>query len=224
MGLFTVVRMAFDPIVQFLRFVPPIAWLIPAIMWFGIGETSKILIIFYMTVFLVLLNTMAGVADLRRNYLRAAQNYEVGRWQLFAWVVLPATMAYSVAGARIALGNSFAAVVGGCSPQRTSTSASTETISPRRSTITARSVRSRPPGSLTSPPESLQTSNGPRILNSTCPPGARAYHRLQAAPQQVLAGSYAFSSGGVGGFRLASPRAIRDRGRTAPTVCGSGSF
>jgi NitT/TauT family transport system permease protein len=112
MGLFTVVRMAFDPIVQFLRFVPPIAWLIPAIMWFGIGETSKILIIFYMTVFLVLLNTMAGVADIRRNYLRAAQNYEVGRWQLFAWVVLPATMAYSVAGARIALGNSFAAVVG----------------------------------------------------------------------------------------------------------------
>lgn len=112
MGLFKVVRAACDPVVQFLRFVPPIAWLIPAIMWFGIGETSKVLIIFYMTVFLVLLNTMAGVAALRRNQLRAAENYEVNRWQLFAWVVLPATMSYSVAGARIALGNSFAAVVG----------------------------------------------------------------------------------------------------------------
>ena len=112
MGLFRVVRALADPIVQFLRFVPPIAWLIPAIMWFGIGETSKIVIIFYMTVFLVLLNTMAGVAALQRNHLRAAENYEVGRWQLFAWVVLPATMSYSVAGARIALGNSFAAVVG----------------------------------------------------------------------------------------------------------------
>jgi NitT/TauT family transport system permease protein len=112
MGLFRFVRALCDPIVQFLRFVPPIAWLIPAIMWFGIGETSKVLIIFYMTVFLVLLNTMAGVAALRRNHVRSAENYGVTRWQLFAWVVFPATMAYSVAGARIALGNSFAAVVG----------------------------------------------------------------------------------------------------------------
>lgn len=112
MGLFRFARALCDPIVQFLRFVPPIAWLIPAIMWFGIGETSKVLIIFYMTVFLVLLNTMAGVSAVRANQLRAARNYEVNRWQLFAWVVFPATMAYSVAGARIALGNSFAAVVG----------------------------------------------------------------------------------------------------------------
>lgn len=112
MGLFKVVHAVCDPVVQFLRFVPPIAWLIPAIMWFGIGETSKVLIIFYMTVFLVLLNTMAGVSALRRNHLRAAATYEVSSWQLFAWVVFPATMSYSVAGARIALGNSFAAVVG----------------------------------------------------------------------------------------------------------------
>lgn len=112
MGLFRIVRALCEPIVQFLRFVPSIAWLIPAIMWFGIGETSKVVIIFYMTVFLVLLNTMAGVAALMRNQLRAAQNFGVTRWQLFAWIVLPATMSYSVAGARIALGNSFAAVVG----------------------------------------------------------------------------------------------------------------
>lgn len=112
MGLFRIVRAIFEPIMQFLRFVPPVAWLIPAVMWFGIGETSKILIIFYMTVFLVLINTLAGVAHLRVNHLRAAQNYGVSRWQLFAWIVLPATMSYSVTGARIALGNSFAAVVG----------------------------------------------------------------------------------------------------------------
>jgi ABC-type nitrate/sulfonate/bicarbonate transport system permease component len=112
MGLFPWVRAFCEPVVQFLRFVPPIAWLIPAIMWFGIGETSKVAIIFYMTVFLVLLNTMAGVASIPRNQLRSAENYGVSSWQLFAWVVLPATMSYSVAGARIAMGNSFAAVVG----------------------------------------------------------------------------------------------------------------
>lgn len=112
MGLFPVVRAFCDPIVQFLRFVPPIAWLIPAIMWFGIGETSKIAIIFYMTVFLVALNTMAGVAAIPRNQVRSAENCGVAGWQLFAWVVFPATLSYSVAGARIAMGNSFAAVVG----------------------------------------------------------------------------------------------------------------
>ena len=112
MGLFRPVRVFCEPLVQFLRFVPPIAWLIPAIMWFGIGETSKILLVFYMTVFLVLINTMAGVASIRRNTIRSAENCGVSRWQLFWWVVFPATMAYSVAGARIAMGNSFAAVVG----------------------------------------------------------------------------------------------------------------
>ncbi len=112
MGLFPVVRAFCDPVVQSLRFVPPIAWLIPAIMWFGIGETSKIAIIFYMTVFLVLLNTMSGVASIRRNQIRAAENYGVSGRQLFSWVVFPATLSYSVAGARIAMGNSFAAVVG----------------------------------------------------------------------------------------------------------------
>jgi NitT/TauT family transport system permease protein len=112
MGLFPLVRAFCDPVVQFLRFVPPIAWLIPAIMWFGIGETSKIAIIFYMTVFLVLLNTMTGVAAIPRNQLRSAENYGVSGWQLFCWIVFPATLSYSVAGARIAMGNSFAAVVG----------------------------------------------------------------------------------------------------------------
>ncbi|WP_417277069.1 ABC transporter permease [Castellaniella sp.] len=112
MGLSNFVRAVFDPVVQFLRFVPPIAWLIPAIIWFGIGETSKVLIVFYMTVFLVLLNTMSGVSSIRVNYLRAAENYEVDRWQMLRMVVFPATMSFSIAGARIALGNSFAAVVG----------------------------------------------------------------------------------------------------------------
>jgi taurine transport system permease protein len=61
MGLFTPAMIVLEPYVQFFRFVPPIAWLVPAILWFGIGETSKGFLIFYATVFLVLVNTMAGV-------------------------------------------------------------------------------------------------------------------------------------------------------------------
>jgi NitT/TauT family transport system permease protein len=112
MGLFRPVRIFFEPYIQFFRFVPAIAWLIPAILWFGIGEASKIFLIFYMTVFLVLLNTMAGVVSVQRNQIRAAQCFGASGWQLYAWVVFPATMPFIVAGMRLAMGNSFAAVVG----------------------------------------------------------------------------------------------------------------
>jgi NitT/TauT family transport system permease protein len=112
MGAFRPVRIFFEPYIQFFRFVPAIAWLVPAILWFGIGELSKIFLIFYTTIFLVLLNTMIGVTSVRRNQVRAAQCFGATAWQRYAWVVLPATMPYILTGMRLAMGNSFAAVVG----------------------------------------------------------------------------------------------------------------
>jgi len=112
MGAFRPIRIFFEPYIQFFRFVPAIAWLIPAILWFGIGELSKIFLIFYTTIFLVLLNTMIGVSSVRRNQMRAAQCFGANAWQRYVWVVLPATMPYVLTGMRLAMGNSFAAVVG----------------------------------------------------------------------------------------------------------------
>jgi len=112
MGLFRPVLILLEPYVQFFRFVPPVAWIIPAILWFGIGETSKIFLIFYTTVYLVLLNTMAGVAAVARNQIRSARCFGVSPRQLFLWVSLPATMPYVLTGMRLGMGNSFAAVVG----------------------------------------------------------------------------------------------------------------
>jgi NitT/TauT family transport system permease protein len=112
MGLFRPVAIVLEPYVQFFRFVPPVAWIIPAILWFGIGETSKIFLIFYTTVYLVLLNTMAGVAAVARNQIRSARCFGASPRQLFLWVSLPATMPYVLTGMRLGMGNSFAAVVG----------------------------------------------------------------------------------------------------------------
>lgn len=112
MGLFPPVLIFLEPYVQFFRFVPPVAWIIPAILWFGIGETSKIFLIFYTTVFLVLFNTMVGVSAVARNQIRSAQCFGASRWQLFLWVSLPGTLPYVLTGMRLAMGNSFAAVVG----------------------------------------------------------------------------------------------------------------
>ncbi len=112
MGMFRPVLIGLEPYVQFFRFVPPVAWIIPAILWFGIGETSKIFLIFYTTVFLVLLNTMVGVSAVPRNQVRSARCFGASPWQLFLWVSLPATLPYVLTGMRLAMGNSFAAVVG----------------------------------------------------------------------------------------------------------------
>ena len=111
MGSVRIVRLIFDPYVQFFRFVPSLAWLTPVVLWFGIGETSKILIIIYTTVFIVLINTMVGVSHIAPNKLRAAACLGATPYKAFLYVTLPATLPFILTGMRLAMGNSFATVV-----------------------------------------------------------------------------------------------------------------
>ena len=111
MGAFAPVRRFLDPIVNFLRFIPPIAWISPFLIWFGIGELSKVLLITYTVTFMVMLNTVAGVLAIPRNRLRAAQCLGATRWQMFAHVIAPATVAHILTGMRIAMSNAFTTIV-----------------------------------------------------------------------------------------------------------------
>lgn len=111
MGNFRVVRNALEPFTEFFRFIPSIAWLTPAVIWFGIGETSRILIIAYTTVFIVIINTAVGVSSININKRWAAQCVGATRFQEFMYVVCPATIPYILTGMRLAMGNSFATVV-----------------------------------------------------------------------------------------------------------------
>jgi NitT/TauT family transport system permease protein len=111
MGSIPIVRAVFDPYVQFFRFVPSLAWLTPVVIWFGIGETSKVLIIVYTTIFIVLINTMVGVSHIAPNKLRAAACLGATPLKAFIFVTLPATLPFILTGMRLAMGNSFATVV-----------------------------------------------------------------------------------------------------------------
>lgn len=111
MGMSQRVRDALDPYVQFFRFVPAIAWLTPAVIWFGIGETSKVAVIVYATAFVVAINTMVGVANVSPNKIWAARMLGANNRQLFWRVVLPAALPYVLTGMRLAMGGSFTAVV-----------------------------------------------------------------------------------------------------------------
>lgn len=105
------IRMFVEPYVNFFRFVPPIAFLGIAILWFGIGEQSKIAIIVYTSLFTVFMNTMAGAMSIDETPSRAARSLGANRWQVLTKVVLPQTIPAIVVGVRVGMGFSFMSVV-----------------------------------------------------------------------------------------------------------------
>jgi NitT/TauT family transport system permease protein len=110
-GRITVIRQAIEPFFNFFRFVPPIAFLGIAILWFGIGEQSKIAIIIYTSLFTVFMNTMAGAASIDESPSRAALCLGATRRQVLLRVVLPATVPAILVGMRVGMGFSFMSVV-----------------------------------------------------------------------------------------------------------------
>lgn len=111
MGMVPMVRRVCDPYIEFFRFIPPIAFVTLAVIWLGPGEMSKIALIFYTTVFIVTLNTIAGAKATLDLRLQAASALGANRWQILTTVVVPSTVPYMVTGARIAMGNSFLTIV-----------------------------------------------------------------------------------------------------------------
>lgn len=111
MGRFRTVRMVCDPWIEFFRFIPPIAFVTLAVIWLGPGELTKISLIFYCTVFIVTINTIAGVSAVNPLRLQAAQSMGAGKLDEMTTVIMPSAVPYMVTGARIAMGNSFLTVV-----------------------------------------------------------------------------------------------------------------
>ena len=110
-GSFTIVRRLLEPYTEFLRFIPATALITVAVIWFGIGEGSKIFLIIYTTVFIIIINTAAGVAAVAPNKIRAARSLGAGRTQVFLFVALPATVPYILTGMRLAMANSFVTII-----------------------------------------------------------------------------------------------------------------
>ncbi len=111
MGQVLLFRRALDPYIQFFRFIPPIAFVTLAIIWLGVGEASKVFLIFYTTVFIIVIATTVGVLGVEQSRLRAAASLGAGPMRTLLSVVVPSTVPDVVTGARLAMGNSFLTVV-----------------------------------------------------------------------------------------------------------------
>jgi NitT/TauT family transport system permease protein/taurine transport system permease protein len=100
-----------DPIIELLRYLSPTAMIPIAVIWFGIGETSKYFLIFWGTFFIVLVNTTAGVMRAPVIRQRAAECLGASPLQIFLLVVIPSAAPYIVTGMRIAMASSFMSII-----------------------------------------------------------------------------------------------------------------
>ena len=111
MGLSPTVRGILDPIIELYRPVPPLAYLPLMVIWFGIGETSKILLI-YLAIFApVAMSALAGVKSAQQVRIRAAQSLGASRAQVLWWVILPGALPEILTGLRIGLGVGWSTLV-----------------------------------------------------------------------------------------------------------------
>jgi len=111
MGVSGNARGLVEPLIELLRPIPPIAFIPLAILWFGIGEFSKVLIIAYGAFFPIFVNTMAGFRDVDRVHIRAAQALGANRFDIFRDVALPSAFPQIVTGARLGMGLAFIVLV-----------------------------------------------------------------------------------------------------------------
>ena len=108
-------RMAytFDPFINAMNATPRVALLPLVIIWAGIGEWSKVVIIFLGAVFPILINTRDGVKTTPYNLLTAARSFGASEWQIFKSVVLPSTVPFILTGLRLGVGRALIGVMVG---------------------------------------------------------------------------------------------------------------
>ena len=110
-GMYRSIKELFVPVITVIRQIPMIAWIPLIILWCGIGETSKVVIIVLVAFFQILVNTQSGIESTPKGYIEVARLYKLGRWKTFIKVYLPHAIPQILVGLRLGLGGSWMAVV-----------------------------------------------------------------------------------------------------------------
>lgn len=111
MGLSPFWRDFLSPIFNLLRPVPPLAWIPLALLWFGLGDASKIFLITYAAFIPVVINTSAGVAQIDRVLLEAARVHGARGWPWLRHVIIPGAVPHILIGLRLAMQTSWNVIV-----------------------------------------------------------------------------------------------------------------
>ena len=111
MGYSPKVMHAASPFINSLRQVPIMAWVPLAIVWFGIGDGPTVFLIAFSGVFTIILNTIAGVQDISKDYYNAARSMGAGTMAIMKDIVLPGSLPGVMTGIRLAIGLGWMSVI-----------------------------------------------------------------------------------------------------------------
>ena len=111
MGLSDWFRGWFDPIVEFMRPVPPLALIPLVIIWAGIGEVGKVILLFLAALWIMTIAARAGVSGVRISKIHAAYSLGASKWQILWHVIVPNSLPEIFTGARVAMGVCWGTVV-----------------------------------------------------------------------------------------------------------------
>jgi taurine transport system permease protein len=96
---------------EILRPIPPLGMIPLFILWFGIGELSKIVLIFICVFLIMMVNAQAGASACPPDSIRAAQTLGANRWQILLWVIFPSALPQIMTGLRVAMGTALSVLV-----------------------------------------------------------------------------------------------------------------
>ncbi|TGQ40535.1 MULTISPECIES: ABC transporter permease subunit [unclassified Mesorhizobium] len=111
MGLSNWCRGWFDPIVEFMRPVPPLALIPLVIIWAGIGELSKVILLFLAALWIMAIAARSGVSGTRLSKIHAAYSLGASKQQVLMYVIVPNSLPDLFTGARVAMGVCWGTVV-----------------------------------------------------------------------------------------------------------------
>ena len=111
MGVSRIMRGIFDPPIEFYRPLPPLAYLPLIVIWFGIDELSKILLIYLACFAPLAMSARAGVRSVSQEQIHAAYSMGATKWQVIWHVVVPAAMPEILTAMRIAIGFGWTTLV-----------------------------------------------------------------------------------------------------------------
>jgi NitT/TauT family transport system permease protein len=102
---------ALNPFLQILRPISPLAWIPISILWFGVGDTGAIFIIFLASVLPITVSAMTAVASVPKVHVQAARNFGLNDREILVDVVFPSVLPQLIVGLRLALGVAWLVVV-----------------------------------------------------------------------------------------------------------------